>query len=114
LRSRIRSCKYAVTHLLYDYREDYLKSQLPSHSHQYKTESEVQEEAKKRDTMHAKERILKEQKDLYAIPVHLDVDKLKEDRRVIDQTQWMSGLMEVKVGQDRKIKNVEEAEKLRL
>ena len=64
--------------------------------------------------MHAKERILKEHKDLYAIPAHLDVDKLKEDRRVIDQTQWMSGLMEVKVGQDRKIKNVEEAEKLRL
>jgi hypothetical protein len=39
---------------------------------------------------------------------------LKDDRRIIDSTNWISGLMEVPVGQDRKIKNVEAAEKLRL
>lgn len=55
-----------------------------------------------------------EMKELYKIPEHLDVDKLGKDRRHIDNTNWVHGLMEVPVSQDKKIKIVEEAERLRL
>ena len=36
-------------------------------------------------------------KDLYKIPEHLDVDKMNKDRRLIDNTSWVHGLMEVPV-----------------
>jgi hypothetical protein len=39
---------------------------------------------------------------------------LKEDRRLLDHTNWISGLMEVQVAHERKMKNVEAAEQLRL
>ena len=62
----------------------------------------------------ARRRLIEEQKELYKIPAHLDVDKLKQDRRLIDNTNWVHGLMEVPVSQDKKIKNVEEAENMRI
>jgi hypothetical protein len=42
------------------------------------------------------------------------VDNIKSDRSIIDNTNWISGLMEVPVSQERKIRNVEAAEQLRL
>lgn len=39
---------------------------------------------------------------------------MRDDRRIIDQTNWVSGLIEVPVNQERKLRNVEEAEQLRL
>lgn len=62
----------------------------------------------------ARERILQQERDLFKIPLHLDVDRLKTDRRLIDHTNWISGLIEVPVNQIQKIKNVEAAEGLRL
>lgn len=69
---------------------------------------------KQKETMEAKKRIEEEMKDLYKIPEHLDVDRMNKDRRFIDNTSWVHGLMEVPVSQDKLIKNVEEAERLRM
>lgn len=41
--------------------------------------------------------MLNEKKELYKIPENLDVDKLSKDRRLIDNTNWVHGLMEVTV-----------------
>ncbi len=55
-----------------------------------------------------------EQKDLYKLSDRIDLDKIKQDKRLIDQTNWTRGLMEVPISQEKKIKNVEEAEKARV
>ncbi len=49
-----------------------------------KSDHEVEAERQKRQVAEAKEQLLREQRELYQIPSHLDVDKLKEDRRIID------------------------------
>jgi len=49
-----------------------------------KSDHEVEAERQKRQVAEAKEQLLRGQRELYQIPSHLDVDKLKEDRRIID------------------------------
>lgn len=39
---------------------------------------------------------------------------MNKDRRLIDNTNWVHGLMEVPISQEKKIKNVEETEKMRI
>eukprot|EP00347_Sterkiella_histriomuscorum_P019936 403339735 len=79
-----------------------------------KSDFELENEKKQLELEQARKRILDEKKDLYKIPAHLDVDKLKQDRRLIDQKTWINGLMEVPISQEKKIQNVEEAERMRL
>ena len=45
--------------------------------------------------------MLQEQKDLYRIPQHLDFDKIKQDRKLIDQKNWVNALVEVPVDADK-------------
>ncbi len=70
---------------------------------QGKSDFELEQEERQKQHHAAKEAILQEQKELFKIPKHLDVDKLKDDRRLIDHTNWISGLIEVQVSQERKI-----------
>ena len=49
---------------------------MANHKEENKTESEIRDEEHKRESESAKERLLREKRELYAIPKHLDVDKL--------------------------------------
>lgn len=98
-------------------REEYLKSQLHNQgaiATSGKSDYDLEHESRLKDAQDGRDRLVREERDLFTIPKHLDVDRIKEDRRLIDQTNWISGLIEVPVNQERKIRNVEAAEHLRL
>ncbi|TNV77462.1 hypothetical protein FGO68_gene17768 [Halteria grandinella] len=79
-----------------------------------KSDFELEQENSQQKVQDAKQQLIEQQKELFKIPSHLDVDRIKEDRRLIDHTNWISGLIEVQVSQERKIRNVEASENLRL
>ena len=50
-----------------------------------------------------------EEKSLYEMPTHLDLDSLHTNRDIVDKpTQWVTGMMEVPLDAQSKIKNVEQ------
>ncbi|CDW73051.1 UNKNOWN [Stylonychia lemnae] len=104
---------YVLTFMIYIfYSEEFLVTNIPVNKG--KSDYEIELERKRKELEEARLRIMEEQMNLYKIPQHLDVDKISKDRRLIDQTNWVNGLIEVPIAQDKKIQNVEEAEKLRL
>jgi len=72
-----------------------------------------QEEKRKKDMEEIKKKREEDELSLYKIPEHLDIDPIKKNIDNYEKTSWLTGLVEVPLTLENKIKTIEATDSIR-